>query len=260
MALHRGLKVLAAADELIVAQMAFVDLLGSDNPFGKVGMMKGQPMDKLLHLAAGSGTCTKNEKSLVVMQGGGDLGEEFLLTHGFVAAGDILPVGSVAVSGLGIVGAEVLGNDAVLVGPEEPRALVIDHQQPVLRRRCWGGWEDIGAFEEVAENENFLGSGDILGMVGMEHQGLTIPGQLGVAVVFDLHGAEVAKQLEDIVPAEIVRNRMLKDRVVGAQVRTGEKWDRGLGRGHRGKAVWKCEGMQLEFSTRSDRMEETFPR
>jgi hypothetical protein len=84
----------------------------------------------------------------------------------------------------------------------------------------------------VAENEDFLGSGDILGMVGMQDQGLTIPGQLGVAIVFHFHGAEVAKQREDIVPPEIVRNRMLENRVVGAQVRTGEKRDRGWGGGH----------------------------
>ena len=56
----------------------------------------------------------------------------------------------------------------------------------------------------------------------MQHQGLAIAGHLQVAVRFLVNLAEMAKQRMHIMPAEILRNRMLEDPVKGAQMRTGK--------------------------------------
>ena len=55
----------------------------------------------------------------------------------------------------------------------------------------------------------------------MQHDSLAIAGHFQVAVRFLLDLTKMAKQRINVMPLQIVRNRMLKDRIVGAQMRTG---------------------------------------
>jgi hypothetical protein len=54
----------------------------------------------------------------------------------------------------------------------------------------------------------------------MQHDGLAIAGHFQVAVRFWLNLTKMAKQRINIMPLQIVRNRMLEDGIVGAQMRT----------------------------------------
>ena len=58
----------------------------------------------------------------------------------------------------------------------------------------------------------------------MQNQGLAVARHLQVAVRFLFNLTEMAKQSMNVMPPQIVRDWMLEDRIVGAQMRTVECW------------------------------------
>jgi hypothetical protein len=59
----------------------------------------------------------------------------------------------------------------------------------------------------------------------MQNQVLSVARHLQVAIRFLDNATELSEQGVDVVPFEIVRERMLKDPVVGAELRAGEMGD-----------------------------------
>ena len=81
--------------------------------------------------------------------------------------------------------------------------------------------------EEVTDPHEVIHLGDILLLGVREDEDLPVIGDLEVAVGLFLDLTELAEQRVHVMPAQVVGNGMLENRVEGAQVRAGK---RGRGR------------------------------
>jgi hypothetical protein len=70
----------------------------------------------------------------------------------------------------------------------------------------------------MAQRHEFVRRADLLGAGRMEEQALPVARHLQIAVGLGFNLSDMAKQRMNIVPRQVMRDRMLENRVVGAQV------------------------------------------
>lgn len=121
-----------------------------------------------------------------------------------------------------LVRQNALGNSAVHLRMEEAALVVVDHKQPMrLASRRFEPY-GLGAFEKVTQGHKLGRFGNILRAAWVQDQDLPVARDLQVAVGLFLNLSYVSKQSVYFAPSQIVRERMLEDCLVGAQVRTGQ--------------------------------------
>jgi hypothetical protein len=100
----------------------------------------------------------------------------------------------------------------------DPRLAVIDDEQPTAGagRRMRGG--RLGAFEKMPQRQHLVGLGHIFRARRMEHQRLAVARDFQISVRLFVDPTDVPEERVHLVPAEVVRERMLEDRLIGPQM------------------------------------------
>ena len=124
--------------------------------------------------------------------------------------------------GVRLVRSDFFRNRAMELGPEDAGGVVIDHYQPTGFLPVRHGQGLPGSIEEVADLHELIGLGNIFRAGRRQNQRLPVACHLEVAIGFLDDLAKLAQESVNIVPTQIVGDRMLEDCLVGAQVRTSE--------------------------------------
>jgi len=245
-----GVKIAGFREKLVPGEMMLVDDQRTDEPPGQFRMMVFGPSDELLHFAARPCAGAENQNMAGGLQRLRHRRKKAVGVRFFLSSRSFLRVMGMAKVVFRLLRKDLLRDGAAHFRAKDTGLVVINNEEPMcilIRRRRYR----LRSLEKMAQGHDLVRFGDIFRPRRMQDQGLPVARDLEVAVGFLIDLTELAKHGVDVVPSKIMRDRMLEDGFVGAQMRASK------GRG----CIHSCRGKIIQSrSAVSARGRAGFPR
>ena len=216
------IKLARFREQLSLGQMMLVDDLCSDNSLREFRVVGFCPRDELVHFVTHAGAGAEDEDVAEFVQGIGHRFEVAGRFRLFLALLQIHGVSRVAKIAIGLMRENPVRSGTWNFGAEDPRLMMIDHEQPVSVFIAILGHGGLGPLQKMTKPNNLVDLSDVLGEWWMQDDVLSVAPYLQVSVGFFIDRAKVTEQGVNILPFEVVRNRVLENSVVGPQMGTSE--------------------------------------